>query len=116
MSEDVFADGDPFKDPHWQKKTKPRRRARRHIGCPVPWFAWVFPLVKSKDQLGLVLYLYRRCCLAGSNTVAVPNDEIAELLDISRWGKSRLLRALEQAGILQIVRDHWHQTVKVRLW
>ena len=114
MSQDVFEEGDPFADPSWQKNsTKPRRRAVRYIGCPLPWFVWVFPLVKSKEQLALALYLYRRCCVCRSDTVTVPTHELTEL-GLGRWGKYRLLLTLEQAGILQ-VRENGQQTIEVRL-
>ena len=113
MSKDIFEDGDPFADPRWQKTTKPRRSGR-HIGCPTPWFAWVLPRVKSRDQLALALYLYRRCCICNSSTVTVPNSEIAELFDISRWGKCRLLRTLERAGVLERL-ENGRRVVRVRL-
>jgi hypothetical protein len=114
MSKDIFEDGVPFKDPHWQKATKPKRRIGRLIGCQLSWFAWVFPLVKSKEQLALALYLYRRCCICHSDTVTVPTDELVELLGVGRWGKYRLLPALEQAGILWI-RLNGRQTIMVQL-
>ena len=113
MNKDIFEDGDPFEDSHWQKTPKAKRHSR-HIGCPVPWFVWVLPLVKSKDQLAMALYLYRRCCNWHSDTVTVPNDEVDELLDISRWGKHRQLVALERAGILRI-QDTGRRMTKVQL-
>ena len=75
----IFEDGDPFEDPHWRKTPEPKRRSSRLIGCPVSWFAWVFPLAKSKEQLALALYLYRRCCVCRSDTVMVPTAELVEL-------------------------------------
>jgi hypothetical protein len=113
MSSDIFVDGDPLEDPHGRKTKKPKRSGRL-IGCPVPWFVWVFPLVKSKEQLALALYLYRRCCICNSDTVTVPSSEITELLDFSRWGKYRALLALEQAGILRR-EENGGRTTKVRL-
>ncbi len=98
----IFEDKDPLDDPHWRKASAPKRLSGRFIGCPVPWFQWVVRLAKSKDQLALALYLYRRCCICNSDTVTAPTDEIVELLNIGRWGKYRLLPAMEQAGILQI--------------
>jgi hypothetical protein len=82
MGEDVL--GDPFMM-HPQKITKPKRRTGSHIGCPAPWFAWVFPLMNGKNQLGLVLYLYRRCCICHSDTITVPNSEVAELLGLRAY-------------------------------
>ena len=79
-----------------------KRRHSRHIGCPVDWLAWVLPLVRSKEQLALALYLYRRCHVCHSNTVTVPTEELEEL-GLGRWAKYRLLVSLEQAGILRAV-------------
>jgi hypothetical protein len=110
---DVFDDRDPLNDPHWRKTTKPKRRAGRYIGCPVAWFVWVFPLLRSKEQLALALYLYRRCCVCRSDTVTVPTDELTEL-GLGRWGKYRLLLSLERAGILRFEQSG-QQTIKVQL-
>jgi hypothetical protein len=114
MSKDIFADGDPFEDPH-SRKTPKAKRSSRLIGCPLPWFAWILPLVKSKDQLAMALYLYRRCSICNSDTITVPNDEVSALLDISRWGKYRQLTALERAGILRIKSASRWRLAKVQL-
>ncbi len=106
---------DPFMDPHWQKPAKRRRRTGPFIGCPVPWFAWVFPLAKGGNQLGLALYLYRRCCIYRSDAVTVPNSEVTELLGLSRWAKHRALLGLEQAGVIRII-ENGRRTVKVQLY
>jgi hypothetical protein len=113
MDDLQFADGDPLNDPAWQKAEKPKRRSGRHIGCSVSWLAWVLPLVRSKQQLALALYLYRRCSIYRSNTVTVPTRQLAEF-GISRWGKMRLLLWLERVGILTIEQTPG-QTAKVRL-
>jgi hypothetical protein len=114
MSGGIFEDGDPFKDPAWQKATKPRRSGR-FIGCPVPWFLWVLPRVgDGKTQLTVALYLYRRCCIAKSDTITVPNSEIEELFDLSRWAKCRALAALERAGVIKRI-ENGRRAVKVRL-
>jgi hypothetical protein len=114
----IFEDGDPFADPHWQKATKPRRSSR-HIACPVPWFTWLLSRVDGRggggtNQLAVALYLYRRCCIANSDTVTVPNSEIEELLGIDRFAKSRALRSLERYGVLWIV-ENGRRVAKVRL-
>jgi hypothetical protein len=113
MSNDVFVEDDPLKDPHWRKTAK-KKGSSRFMGCPVPWFAWVLPLAKSKEQLALAMYLYRRCCICRHDTVTVPTNEVMELLGIGRWGKYRLLPAMEQAGILRI-KQNGRQTMKVQL-
>jgi hypothetical protein len=115
MKGDIFEDGDPFEDPHW-KITKRKLRSGRYIGCPMSWLAWVFPLVRGKNQLLMALYLYRRCCVCSSDTVTVPNDEVGELLDLSRWAKCRALRGLEQTGIIKrIGRNGWRHATKIQL-
>ena len=115
MSNELFADGgDPLGgDPHWRKGRK-LKRGGRHMGCSLPWFVWVIPLVQSKEQLGLALYLYRRCFICKSDTVTVPNNELRDLMDISRFGKCRMLKSMEEAGVLQIL-ENGQQTTKVRL-
>jgi hypothetical protein len=114
VSKDIFEDGDPFADPHWQKPAK-SKRSTRFIGCPVPWLVWALPrLNDGKYHLAVALYLYRRCCVAKSDTVTVPNSEVEELFDLSRWAKCRILAALEQAGILKRL-ENGRRVVKVQL-
>jgi hypothetical protein len=84
------------------------------MGCPVPWFVWVVPLVKSKEQLALAIYLYRRCCVCHGDTITVPTEEVREMVGLSRWGKYRTLNALEQAGVLRVL-ENGRQTIKVQL-
>ena len=114
MSNYLFEGSDPFADPAWQKVTGNHKRAERLIGCPLPWFEWLLPLVKTKDQLAFALYLYRRCCICGTATVTVPTREFAGM-GISRYGKYRLLAALEQAGIVRIEPAQFGQVGSVTL-
>jgi hypothetical protein len=121
VSDDLFIDGegDPLGEDlqrHKSKKPK-RRRTERLVGCPAAWFAWMFPLATSKEQVGLALYLYRRCCVCNSDTVTVPTHEVTELLDLSRWGKYRALLGLEKIGILQRQKNGAGTTkVRVCFW
>jgi hypothetical protein len=102
MNEDLFEDGDPFQDPAWQRTGKRGSRRRvAYIGCPLSWFGWVMPLVKSKRQLAFVLLLYRRCCICQSATVTVPT-EVFENLGISRRQKRTQLLALEAAEVIRV--------------
>ena len=112
MSDDIFADGDPFNDPAWRKMK--RRRAERMIGCPLSWFGSVVPRVKGKSQLAMAFLLYRRCCICKSATITVPTHEF-ESLDISRYGKYRLLLALERVGIIRVETRRRGQVGKVTL-
>jgi hypothetical protein len=100
---------DPFDEP-----PKHRQTQRIFIGCSLSWFAWVLSLVSSKEQLAMALYLYRRCHICNSDTVTVPNDEVAQIIDLSRWGKRRALLSLAEAGILQVL-DNGGWTMKVKL-
>jgi hypothetical protein len=100
MNDDIFEDGDPFQDPAWRKLKKSQRWVP-YVGCPLVWFKWVFPLVRSQNQLAAALLLYRRCCVCKSATVEVPTDAF-ESTGISRWGKHRQLLTLEQAGVIRI--------------
>jgi hypothetical protein len=119
VSKDIFEDGDPFADPNWQKKARKPRRSSRFIGCPVPWFSWLCSRIDGrggggKNQLLVALYVYRRCCIANSDTVTVPNSEIEELFSIDRFAKTRALRSLERHGVLWIV-GNGRRVAKVRL-
>jgi len=118
MKDDLFENGDPFADPAPPKATKPKRRSRM-IGCPVSWISWVFPRIsdQGKNQLAIALYLYRRCCICGSDTVTVPNNEIEEIFGIDRFAKSRALRGLERREVLWIVEpDRKLTKVRLRAW
>ena len=110
-----FPTGDPFDDPAWKKsEKKPRRSGGRHIGCPVAWFAWVFPLVRSKEQLLVALYLYKRCHVCGRSTVSVPTGDLTEF-GLSRFAKYRALAVLEGAGIVRVEERADGQTTMVTL-
>jgi len=37
-----------------------RRRANPHIGCPLEWAKRIRPLMKTKDQVFVALWLHRR--------------------------------------------------------
>jgi hypothetical protein len=107
MSKDVFEAGDPFDDPAWKEAEKPKRRQRtdHYIGCPVAWLKRVLPLVKSKEQLAIAIYLHRRHAVCGSKVFTVPNRELYEELGLSRFAKYRALRYLEKIGAITIFQD-----------
>jgi hypothetical protein len=63
--EEMFEDGDPLNDPAWQGGGKSKRRGQQkepHIGCPIAWLRWVWPLMRSPEQLVLALLLYPALC------------------------------------------------------
>jgi hypothetical protein len=101
----LFDDGDPFDDPLWQAAElmagAPPRPAKGYVICPLAWLTLVRPLVRSADQLLVLLLLYRRCLVARSRTVTLPNGELA-MLGISRWTKYRAFAELVEAGALTV--------------
>jgi hypothetical protein len=104
---DLLQDGDPFDDPLWKAAEKAARAPRRrrnetHIGCPMWWLAWVFPLARSSEQLVVALYLYRLRVVRRSKTITVSNRNLERDLGINRYTKYRALTKLEQAGVLTI--------------
>jgi hypothetical protein len=117
MSENLLQGGDPFDDPRWKATKKPthaRRRSEAYIGCPVAWLKRVLPIVKSKDQLAVALYLHRRRVVCGNEVFSIPNAELYAALGITRQTKYRTLRHLEQAGVIALVRDG-RQAIRARL-
>ena len=116
MSKDLFEAGDPFDDPAWKEADKPKRTQRtdHYIGCPVAWLKRVLPLVKSKEQLAIALYLHRRHSVCGSATFTVPNRELYEELGLTRFTKYRTLRCLERVGVIAIF-QHGRTTMRVSL-
>jgi hypothetical protein len=41
-------------------KAEPKKRRADLIGCPLVWFKRVIPILKTKEQLAIALWLYRR--------------------------------------------------------
>jgi hypothetical protein len=85
-----------------------RRRADQHIGCPVAWLKRVLPLLQTKDQLAVALWLHRRRAICGSELFTVPNEKLQAELGLSRKVKYRALRHLEKAGIVTLVHNGKH--------
>jgi hypothetical protein len=81
-----------------------RRRASRHIGCPLEWFAWVYPVVSGKNGLAVALYLYRLRSIQHSRTVKLSNMRLLTELGINRFAKYRVLKQLAAAGIITVKR------------
>jgi hypothetical protein len=117
MSDDVFQTGDPFDDPLWHAVETPKRgRNARLVGCPVAWLKRVLPLVRSKEQLAIALWLHRRRAVCGSEVFSVPNRELDEELGLSRYSKYRALHHLEQAGIIAVTQGGKRATRIKLLW
>jgi hypothetical protein len=85
--------------------TPRRRRAKNHIGCPVEWLKRVFPLMNSKEQLVIAIWLHRRRIVCGSDLFTVPNNALEMDLGLGRQAKYRTLRHLEKVKIIAIARN-----------
>ena len=91
-----------------------RRRANPHIGSPLEWAKRIRPLMKTKDQVFVALWLHRRRVICGSELFTVPNKALQEDLGLSRRVKYGALAHLEKAGVIALIRDGKH-TLQVRL-
>jgi hypothetical protein len=101
--DELWADGpDPFADVPAPRR---RRTADEHlIGCPIWWLQRVLPVVSSKNQLAVAIYLWRRRIVCGDReTFDVPNGELKSL-GISRKIKYQTLALLEAADLIRIRR------------
>ena len=83
-----------------------RHRADRHLGCPLEWVKRVIPVVKSKEQLAVAIWLHRRRAVCKRELFDVPNDTLHEELGLSRYVKRRTFRHLEEAGAIAVVRSN----------
>jgi hypothetical protein len=102
VSNDLWMDGpDDIANAPMPKRWRSGRRAgnsAQHIGCPVWWLRCVLPAVKSKKQLVVALYLWRRRVICGDRgTFDVPNNELRGW-GISRQTKYQTLALLVAAG------------------
>ena len=108
-TEYVIRDGQRIEVTTLPSRVAPRRRrANPHIGCPIEWLKRVLPLVQSKEQLAIAIWLHRRRAVCRSNLFTVPNDTLGEELGLSRKVKYRALRHLEKAKIITLTRNGRH--------
>jgi hypothetical protein len=95
---------------------KRRQRADRLLGCPLEWAKRVIPVVQSKEQLAVAIWLHRRRAVCKCELFDVPNDTLHKELGLNRYTKYRALRHLEKAGVIALVRKGKH-AIQVRiLW
>jgi hypothetical protein len=90
------------------------KRGNRHMGAP--WSFWA-ALTKTKvPWLAVILgvYIYRRTLVTGTLTVTVPRAELDEL-GIDRYQRSRALRRLESAGVIQTIKTGAGHSPRVKL-
>jgi hypothetical protein len=117
MSNDIFEDGDPFDLPVWQQAGMmagaPPAAAKGYLTINLAWLGRVLRRVRSAEQLAILMLIYRRCLWAHNQTVSLPNGDV-EAVGMSRYGKYRMLDALEEAGL--ITREPWDgKAVRVTL-
>ena len=93
---------------------KQRRRANHHIGCSLEWLKRVLPLVKTKEQLAVAIWLQRRRAVCRSELFTVPNQELRVDLGLSRKIKYQALQHLEKAGAIALIRNGKH-ALQVRI-
>jgi hypothetical protein len=84
---------------------KRRKREEHHIGCPVEWLKRVLPLVETKEQLAIAIWLHRRRAVCRNQLFTAPNQELHEDLELSRKVKYAALWHLEKVGVIAIIRD-----------
>ena len=96
--------------------TARRQRADRYIGCPVEWLKRVLPLVETKKQLAIAIWLHRRRAVCRNELFTVPNQELHKDLGLSRKVKYAALRHFEKMRVITVIRDS-KRALQVRfLW
>jgi hypothetical protein len=93
-----------------------RRRTDQHIGCPIGWLRRVLPLVNTKEQLAVALWLQRRRAVCRNELFTVPNTALREDLGLSRKVKYRALLQLEKAGVIALAREGKRSLQARLLW
>jgi hypothetical protein len=103
----------------WQQEAAldgmPPRPRKGWVACPMVWLNCVRQHVRSPNQFFILLVLYRRCYMSRSQTVSLPNSELAAY-GISRYAKYRLLRWLQDAGIATAENRNGQATRVTLLW
>jgi hypothetical protein len=87
----------------------PRRRHTseaprdRFFGCPIWWLKCVHPVVATKDQLIVAIYLWRRHIVCNKREAFdVPNGEL-KAWGVSRKAKKRTLELLAAADVVRVI-------------
>ncbi len=104
---DDLADAKPPKNRETPKKGRGAAKAdpAHFIGCPLRWFNVVRPILRSRDELAIALFLYRQRIVQGSLTITIANGRLSSEVGISRYTKYRAIKRLENAGIITVRRD-----------
>jgi hypothetical protein len=90
------------------------KRGHRHMGAP--WAFWVALSKANVPWLAVLVgvYIYRRTQVTGSLTVTLAGAELDEL-GINRYQRSRALRRLVSAGVIQVNRTGAGRSLRVTL-
>jgi DNA-binding transcriptional ArsR family regulator len=72
-----------------------------YVTCPLSWIARVLPVLRASDRLAVAMLLYRQCRMRRTQTVELPNTELARL-GIGRNTKYRALSQLQEAGAVTV--------------
>ena len=92
-------------DPLWRQAElmadAPPRPVKGYVVCSLIWLARVLPLVRSAEQLLILLLIYSRCLRARSRTVTLSNDEL-KTLGIHRRTKYRALAWWGEIGLVSV--------------
>jgi hypothetical protein len=87
-----------------RRRKRPKDPTEHFFGCPIWWLKLVRPLIHSKDQLIVAVYLYRRYVVCGCNKdFDVPNTELATF-GVGRQTKYDTIAILEAAAIIAVKR------------
>lgn len=107
MAEFVFRNGRRIEVETLPSSVAPKQRQRgnHHIGCSLEWLKRVLPLVKTKKQLVIAIWLQRRRAVCRSELFTVPNEELRVDLGLSRKIKYQALHHLEKAGAIALTRN-----------
>ena len=94
-----------------------RRREDLYIGCPLEWLKRVIPIVKTKEQLAVALWLYRRyAACKWADWFPASNELLRAELGLSRKVKYATLQRLELAGTIALSRDNKRALQVHMLW
>lgn len=83
-------------------KVNQKNRKAKIIGCPPEWLSRVIPVVKTKEQVAVALWVYRRYKICKAEWFPVSNKLLRTELGISRKVKYTTLRWLERAGAIAL--------------
>src|SRR5262245_46030666 len=97
------------------KRVASGRRGRRHVGFPWAFFVDACRLTKDHTTLIVALYVYRRTRVCNSQTVTLPNNELAEL-GVDRSRKCKALAKLEAVGLIRTEKAAGRSTRATLTW